>query len=35
MAALEPIRPTAEIKPRAKEPWKGRLRPNKTDFSRE
>ncbi|AWH48575.1 hypothetical protein C1925_05070 [Stenotrophomonas sp. SAU14A_NAIMI4_5] len=25
MAALEPIRPPAETKPRAKDPWKGRL----------
>ncbi|WP_312708106.1 hypothetical protein [Stenotrophomonas sp.] len=34
MAALEPIRPPAEIKPRAKVSWKGRLRPSNADFSR-
>lgn len=34
MAALEPMRPPAEIRPRAKEPWKGRLRPSNADFSR-
>lgn len=34
MAALEPIRPPAEIKPRAKGPWKGRIRPSNADFSR-
>lgn len=33
MAALEPIRPLVEIKPKAKGPWKGRLRPGKADFS--
>lgn len=33
MAALEPIRPPAEIKPRAKGPWKGRIRPSNADFS--
>ncbi|MBA0235690.1 hypothetical protein D7Y50_15920 [Stenotrophomonas maltophilia] len=34
MAALEPIRTPAEIKPRAKGPWKGRIRPSNADFSR-
>lgn len=34
MAALEPIRPPAGIKPRAMGPWRGRLRPSKADFSR-
>ena len=34
MAALEPIRPPTEIKPRAKGPWKGRIRPSNADFSR-
>lgn len=34
MAALEPIPPPAEVKPRAKGPWKGRLRPSNADFSR-
>lgn len=34
MAALEPIRTPAEIKPRAKWPWKGRIRPSNADFSR-
>ncbi|MBA0333179.1 hypothetical protein [Stenotrophomonas maltophilia] len=34
MAALEPIRPPTEIKPRAKGPWKGRIRPSNADFSK-
>lgn len=34
MAALEPIRPPAEIKARTKGPWKGRFRPSNPDFSR-
>ena len=34
MAALEPVRPPAETKPRAKDPWKGRLRRSMGQYPR-